>query len=130
MKLNINESKMLTEMAKIGSISNKVGQAGNYFIYVYGNEKTVSHLHIKEKTVTFSCCVKLDKADYFSHSRHKNVLTKELKKSLIHFLNQPNKKDNRFTNYEACVFAWNILNDGYEINTTVMPDYEQLETLG
>lgn len=130
MKLNINESKMLTEMAKIGSISNKVGQTGNYFIYVYGNEKTVSHLHIKEKTGTFSCCVKLDKADYFSHSRHKNVLTKELKKSLIHFLNQPNKKDNRFTNYEACVFAWNILNDGYEINTTVMPDYEQLETLG
>ena len=130
MKLNINESKMLTEMAKIGSISNKVEQAGNYFIYVYGNEKTVSHLHIKEKTGTFSCCVKLDKADYFSHSRHKNVLTKELKKSLIHFLNQPNKKDNRFTNYEACVFAWNILNDGYEINTTVMPDYEQLETLG
>lgn len=109
MKLNINESKMLTEMAKIGSISNKVGQAGNYFIYVHGNEKTVSHLHIKEKkTGTFSCCVKLDKADYFSHSRHKNVLTKELKKSLIHFLNQPNKKDNRFTNYEACVFAWNI----------------------
>ena len=49
MKLNINESKMLTEMAKIGSISNKVGQAGNYFIYVYGNEKTVSHLHIKKK---------------------------------------------------------------------------------
>ena len=130
MKLNINESKMLTEMAKIGSISNKVGQTGNYFIYVYSNEKTVSHLHIKEKTGTFSCCVKLDKADYFSHSRHKNVLTKELKKSLIHFLNQPNKKDNRFTNYEACVFAWNILNDGYEINTTVMPDYEQLETLG
>lgn len=130
MKLNINESKMLTEMAKIGSISNKVGQTGNYFIYVYGNEKTVSHLHIKEKTGTFSCCVKLDKADYFSHSRHKNVLTKELKKSLIHFLNQPNKKDNRFTNYEACVFAWNILNDDYEINTTVMPDYEQLETLG
>ena len=130
MKLNINESKMLTEMAKIGSISNKVGQTGNYFIYVYGNEKTVSHLHIKEKTGTFSCYVKLDKADYFSHSRHKNVLTKELKKSLIHFLNQPNKKDNRFTNYEACVFAWNILNDGYEINTTVMPDYEQLETLG
>lgn len=130
MKLNINESKMLTEMAKIGSISNKVGQAENYFIYVYGNEKTVSHLHIKEKTGTFSCCVKLNKADYFSHSRHKNVLTKELKKSLIHFLNQPNKKDNRFTNYEACVFAWNILNDGYEINTTVMPDYEQLETLG
>ena len=34
MKLNINESKMLTEMAKIGSISNKVGQTGNYFIYV------------------------------------------------------------------------------------------------
>lgn len=130
MKLDINESKMLTEMAKIGSISNKVGQTGNYFIYVYGNEKTVSHLHIKEKTGTFSCCVKLNKADYFSHSRHKNVLTKELKKSLIHFLNQPNKKDNRFINYEACVFAWNILNDGYEINTTVMPDYEQLETLG
>ena len=130
MKLNINESKMLTEMAKIGSISNKVGQTANYFIYVYGNEKTVSHLHIKEKTGTFSCCVKLNKADYFSHSRHKNVLTKELKKSLIHFLNQPNKKDNSFTNYEACVFAWNILNDGYEINTTVMPDYEQLETLG
>lgn len=130
MKLNINESKMLTEMAKIGSIYNKVGRTGNYFIYVYGNEKTVSHLHIKEKTGTFSCCVKLDKADYFSHSRHKNVLTKELKKSLIHFLNQPNKKDNRFTNYEAYVFAWNILNDGYEINTTVMPDYEQLETLG
>lgn len=49
MKLNINEFKMLTEMAKIGSISNKVGQAGNYFIYVYGNKKTVSHLHIKEK---------------------------------------------------------------------------------
>lgn len=71
MKLNINESKMLTEMAKIGSISNKVGQAENYFIYVYGNEKTVSHLHIKEKTGTFSCCVKLNKADYFSHSRHK-----------------------------------------------------------
>lgn len=130
MKLDINESKMLTEMAKICSIYNKVGQTGNYFIYVYGNEKTVSHLHIKEKTGTFSCCVKLNKADYFSHSRHKNVLTKELKKSLIHFLNQPNKKDNRFTNYEACVFAWNILNDGYEINTTVMPDYEQLETLG
>ena len=130
MKLNINESKMLTEMAKIGSISNKVGQTGNYFIYVYGNEKTISHLHIKEKTGTFSCCVELNKADYFSHNRHKNVLTKELKKSLIHFLNQPNKKDNRFTNYEACVFAWNILNDGYEINTTVMPDYEQLETLG
>lgn len=49
MKLNINESKMLTETAKIGSISNKVEQTGNYFIYVYGNEKTVSHLHIKEK---------------------------------------------------------------------------------
>ena len=49
MKLNINESKMLTEMAKIGSISNKVGQTGNYFIYVYGNKKKLSHIFILRK---------------------------------------------------------------------------------
>lgn len=49
MKLNINESEMLTEMAKIGSISNKVGQAGNYFIFIYNNERDIPHFHIKEK---------------------------------------------------------------------------------
>ena len=49
MKFTINESEMFTEMAKVGSISNKVGQTGNYFIYVYNKEKKIPHFHIKKK---------------------------------------------------------------------------------
>lgn len=129
-KLMINASELFTEMAKVGSISNKVGQDGNYFIYVYDNERNIPHFHIKERTGTFDCCVRLDNADYFSHSNHTDKLTKSLKKSLIHFLKEPNKKNKKLTNYEACVFGWNLMNENHEITDTNMPDYENLDTIG
>ena len=130
MRLNINEPEMFTEMAKIGSISNKVGQTGNYFIYVYDKEKNIPHFHIKEKTGKFDCCIRINEPNYFFHSNHTDMLTKDLKKSLIHFLNQPNKSNGKITNYEVCVVIWNTLNENYEVDVTTMPDYEQLETIG
>lgn len=130
MKFTINESEMFTEMVKVGSISNKVGQTGNYFIYVYDKEKNIPHFHIKEKTGKFDCCIKINEPDYFSHSNHIDMLTKDLKKSLIHFLNEPNKRNSKFTNYDLCVAFWNGLNENYAIDFDTMPDYEQLETIG
>lgn len=130
MKLSINESDMLLEMAKIGSISNKVGQAGNYNIYVYNNEQNIPHFHIKEKTGKFDCCVRIDTADYFSHSNHTDILTKDLKKSLIHFLNHSEEPFTHITNFQNIVISWNNMNENYKVKTSTMPDYEQLETIG
>jgi hypothetical protein len=130
MRLNINESEMLTEMAKIGSISNKVGQAGNYFIFVYNNERAIPHFHIKEKTGTFSCCIKIKEADYYIHGKHKDILTKDLKKSLIYFLNSSEEPFTHITNFQNIVMSWNNMNENNKVNTSTMPDYEQLETIG
>lgn len=51
MKLNIDEPEMLTEMAKIGSISTTVGQTGNYFIYIYDKEKISHTFTLKKRQV-------------------------------------------------------------------------------
>lgn len=74
--------------------------------------------------------MRIDEPDYFSHSNHTDIFTKDLKKSLIHFLNQPNKSINKLTNYEACILIWNTLNENYDIDFNAMPNYEQLETKG
>ena len=63
---HLNE-QMLLEMAEIGRFD-------GYKIMIYGNEGPIPHFHVEHKEKNLSVCVRIDKAEYFSHGRHKYKL--------------------------------------------------------
>ena len=138
MELHINEEKEmvkliknpLNEMAKIGTFGNKVGESGNYEVWVYNKEGDgIPHFHIVNSMENFSCCVKILKPDYFIHTGKEDTLNSKLKKSLINFLTSKHRKRKNITNWEYICMCWDDNNSNYELSEEIydnMPDYTKL----
>ena len=138
MKLHIKEEREmvkliknpLNEMAKIGTFGNKVGESGNYEVWVYNKEGDgIPHFHIVNSEENFSCCVKILEPNYFIHTGKEDTLNSELKKSLINFLTSKHRKRKNITNCEYIFMCWDDNNSNYELPEEIydnMPDYTKL----
>ena len=119
----------LLEMTKIGSIDTQVGKTGNYEIWIYTNDSgNKPHFHIVNDQTGFSACIEICKPMYFKHEGKMDELNNKLKKSLVHFLSQTNKKRN-ITNWEFLCLSWDINNSNMELPDDIydnMPDYTLL----
>ena len=115
------------EMAKIGTFGTKVGETGNYVVWIYDEEGDgIPHFHIVNREKNFSCCVKILECDYFKHSGKDDILNSKLRKNLVAFLTSKHKYL-PVTNWDYLCAAWNDNNSNYEIPIpTKMPDYTKL----
>lgn len=138
MKLHIKEEREmvkliknpLNEMAKIGTFGNKVGERGNYEVWVYNKEGDgIPHFHIVNSEENFSCCIKILEPDYFIHTGKEDTLNSKLKKALINFLTSKHRKRKTITNWEYICMCWDDNNSNYELPEEIydnMPDYTKL----
>ena len=120
---HLNE-QMLLEMAEIGRFD-------GYKIMIYGNEGPIPHFHVEHKEKNLSVCVRIDKAEYFSHGSHKDKLDSKVIKKLKLFLESPHKffGKNGYTNWQIICVYWNDNNMDYQIedvNSLKMPDYSKI----
>ena len=107
----------------------KVKHNGKCKICVYDNEGVIPHFHIENIDKTFSCCIRLDKPEYFSHGEHDDKLTNSDIKKLIKELSKKVDKTSNITNFEYMCIAWNKhkaktknkIKEPYK-----MPDYTKL----
>lgn len=117
----------LKEMAKIGSINNQIGKTGNYDIWVYTNDPgNKPHFHIINSEKHFSCCVRIDVAEYFVHQGKEDILDNSLKKSLVYFLKSKHRKL-PITNWEYLCACWEDNNSDMPLDDNLeMPNYLNL----
>ena len=123
----IKEEQSLKEMAKIGSIDKQVGKTGGYEIWIYTNDPgNKPHFHIVNEEKNFSCCVRIDVAEYFIHLGKEDTLNSALKKSLVYFLKSKHRKL-PITNWEYLCACWEDNNSTMPLDDDLqMPNYLEL----
>ena len=123
----IKEEQSLKEMAKIGSIDKQVGKTGGYEIWIYTNDLgNKPHFHIVNEEKNFSCCVRIDVAEYFIHLSKEDILNSALKKSLVYFLKSKHRKL-PITNWEYLCACWEDNNSNMPLDDDLqMPNYLEL----
>lgn len=108
-----------------------VKKHGKCKIAIFENEGLLPHFHIFNKDNTFSCCIRLDKPEYFVHGEHKGTLNNNDIKKLIKVLNQSMPRYD-LTRFEFMCMTWDSTNKkkiGNLLNRNghyVMPDYTKL----
>ena len=120
-------NKDLVEMAVLGDFSPK------YTVRVYQEGGPTPHFHIDNKQTGESCCVRIDKAEYFNHEKHMTkFLTAKLKKNLVDWLNS-NSSDYSILNinltlYQNICILWNQNNPNWKLEKIPdMPNYLEIE---
>lgn len=123
----IKEEQSLKEMAKIGSIDKQVGKTVGYEIWIYTNDPgNKPHFHIINEEKNFSCCVRIDVAEYFIHLGKEDTLNSALKKSLVYFLKSKHRKL-PITNWEYLCACWEDNNSNMPLDDDLqMPNYLEL----
>lgn len=123
----IREEQSLKEMAKIGSIDKQVGKTGGYEIWIYTNDPgNKPHFHIVNEEKNFSCCVRIDVAEYFIYLGEEDTLNSALKKSLVYFLKSKHRKL-PITNWEYLCACWEDNNSNMLLDDDLqMPNYLEL----
>ena len=100
---------------------------GKCKICVYTNEGPNPHFHIEDKDLTFICCIRLDKPEYFKHGIKRDKINNKDIKELIRVLNSKSQLP-EFTVFEALCIGWNL--DGENPKKIKkpykMPDYTKL----
>ena len=92
----------------------------------------IPHFHIVDRSSkderNNEGCIRIDKAEYFSHSNKTMTLNSQQRKQLVKFLNEaPDKSKHYSTNWDLLVDMWNLNNSDIQIpEGTEMPDYTQL----
>lgn len=111
----------LYEMARIGNTSD------NIEIHIYGKEGNIPHFHFYDRKDERMGCIRIDKAEYFSHGKGKyadKLSAKEIY-NLIEFLNSQHKRL-PITNWQYLIILWNDNNPDFEIDMLKTPDYSKL----
>ena len=121
---HINE-ELLLEMAEIGRFN-------GYRIMIYGNEGPVPHFHVEHKEKGINSCIRIDKAEYFSHGKHKDKLSRDTIKELYNFLKQPHKTFGKhgYNNWQIICIYWDDNNIEFtldDISSMSMPDYTKIK---
>lgn len=102
---------------------------GNCDVMTFGGEEENPHFHIlSKKNKELNCCIYLDKAEFYSHDKHRVVLGGKQIKEISEWLDEKCKADNTMTNYEYLRDQWNKRNFGFEINDDIpKPNYLDLK---
>lgn len=120
----IEERQQLYEMARVGNF-------GEYRIYVYSGERNIAHFHFINRHTGAEGCIKILTNEYYQHGGHNATLNSRERKELVKFLKATSKQGSAWTNYQAICFAWNICNDNYMLpgdsSKIKMPDYENMK---
>ncbi len=112
-------------MARIGEFHCNV----LFSVRVYGGEGPIPHFHVVDTQNENECCIRIDCAEYFSHSDKIYKLNSKQKKKLVEFLTTVSgyEEDDGKTYYELIWEEWNRNNREHRIpKPTEMPDYENL----
>ena len=126
-KLDTQKDHQLLEMAYIGTFS-------GYKVSIFGNEGNIPHLHFyteNKKRNTYGC-IRLDKADYFKHGKHKDELNSKERKVFIEWIKSKETPFKRFTDvlivWEYVCILWNENNPKYmfDYEKVGMPNYDNL----
>lgn len=121
----VDDNQYITEEVIKGNIDFG-GRVKKQDINIYPNEgKYVPHVHIEAggSVNNFSCCVMLDKAEYFVHGKHKDKLTNKQAKILNEVMKSP--YDDKFSIWEICVLFWER-NSMNKVKVSQQPDYSKL----
>lgn len=73
------ELQPLQEMARIGNV-------GNYEIFVYSGECSIPHFHFKNAKTGEEGCLKILESDYFKHGKYQAELNSKERKEIFNFL--------------------------------------------
>ena len=113
-------------MAMIGEFD-----SGTHFsVRVYAKEGPVAHFHVVDTKTKKEGCVKIEKAEYFSHGKKTLTFSSGQKKQLQKFLKtvSPYPEDGGKTYYDLIWEEWNRNNREHRIEKPeVMPNYELLK---
>ena len=123
-----------TLFGNIRTIEEITESAHGSFVYVYSNEGPIPHFHVINKNKKFESCIRLDKAEYFTHGSKIGKLTSKEVKELIRFLNEKIDigLDYNVPRYVAMCITWNNdMNNTTKVKASVktMPDYNQLKKI-
>jgi hypothetical protein len=127
------KKQRLDEMARVGFMN-------DLEVIVYTDDRGyIPHVHIIDRATKgqdFDTCIRLDKADYFLHGRHNDVLNSNERKDFNAFMNQPSRNVHYRNNYEAAVNLWNDNNSNSYVQiiddkdgNVVVPDYTKLNAI-
>ena len=111
------------EMSTVGDFSKD-----KLTIRIFAKEGPVPHFHFDNEEKEVHGCIRIDKAEYFSHGRHQAQLNSQQKKSLVEYLSAP--ADDAIltgTNWQFVLFLWNHENPQHKISFIEMPDYTKLQ---
>lgn len=124
LEFDLNNEKMILEMASIGDIDNKLT-----IIIRMNDPGNIPHFHIVDKVTLgdkFHTCVKIEIPEYFHHTGKEDVLNSKQRKLLVAYLSSEIKKG--LSAWEYLVMTWNMNNSKMNIDTnTPMPDYNNIK---
>ena len=101
----------------------------NARFHVYEDEGDhVPHMHLIKEGEP-DCCIRIDKAEYFSHGRHSNTINSKTLKRFINFMKSKNIKFGQ-SNYKFAIYSWNKYNKHDQLDMNMdMPDYSKLNKI-
>lgn len=124
LEFDLNNEKMILEMASIGDIDNKLT-----IIIRMNDPGNIPHFHIVDKVTLgdkFHTCIKIEIPEYFHHTGKEDVLNSKQRKLLVTYLSSEIKKG--LSAWEYLVMTWNMNNSKMNIDAnTPMPDYNNLK---
>lgn len=97
-------------------------------VYVYENEGAIPHCHVIDSENNLEACIRLDRAEYFSHGRKTWIFDSKMKKIFAEFMesNIVHGKT-KLQRWEYCFMSWNGANEDFPMpNSTKIPDYRNL----
>lgn len=98
-------------------------------ISVFGREgKFVPHFHIISVDKDFLCAIKLDKPEYFIHTKYKDKLPNRKSREFIdEYLRKPYKKEEK-TIWDKMINDWDEIHEtDYTSKLKDQPDYKKLK---
>ena len=124
LEFDLNNEKMILEMASIGDIDNKLT-----IIIRMNDPGNIPHFHIVDKVTLgdkFHTCIKIEIPEYFHHTGKEDVLNSKQRKLLVTYLSSEIKKG--LSAWEYLVMTWNMNNSKMNVDAnTPMPDYNNLK---
>lgn len=97
-------------------------------VYVYESEGSIPHCHVIDPKTNREACIRLDKAEYFSHGNKTWEFDSKTKKLFAEFMESYIiQGESKIRRWDLCVLDWNGANEDYPIsNTLKIPDYREL----
>ena len=121
--------KILNENPSVEGFLNpeeKFKNKSNRKVYIYMNESPIPHCHVLG--FKSEICVRLDRAEYFSHDSKTGMFNSKERRAFVEFMSGKTKMGTQ--RWAWLVDAWNgCAQDSVnmeEITTTTMPDYFKL----